>query len=183
MGQPKLLLPWQDGLLIDSVLKAWTDSAVSQVVVVIRHDDHELAEACRRWPVTLIRPEIEPPDMKASVLCGLRHIQSACDPDATDRCFVAPADLPLLSAALIDQLMAETADSRSIVVPSFGDKQGHPAHFPWSMMRQIETLGPDEGINKIVKSSKTLDVPLPRSAAVTDIDTMSEYEQMVEKLR
>ena len=146
MGQSKLLLPWGDHTIIDAVLRAWTTSQVDQVVVVIRCDDEDLRDACERWPVQIVATDQDPPDMKASIQIGLRHL-SAVASDG-DRCFIAPADLPMLTSELIDQILAN--DSDKIVVPKFGDKSGHPALLPWRITRQIFELAADQGVNQIV---------------------------------
>ena len=47
MGEPKLLLPWRDGTLIEHVLAQWLASRVACVTVVVHPDDQELAAVCR----------------------------------------------------------------------------------------------------------------------------------------
>jgi len=129
MGQPKLLLPWNGWTVLDQVLCAWTESLVENIVVVVRRDDEALQVACRRWPVHLVQPMDDPPDMKSSVLAGLTFLSEFWQPADEDRCFVAPADLPRLSAELIDQLLATNVPTEKIVVPQFEDRTGHPALF------------------------------------------------------
>jgi len=181
MGQSKLMLPWPtpvqpDGLLIDSVLRAWTSSCVTRIVVVVRSDDKQLAVACRRWPVTLLQPATPPIDMKASVQLAVSFLNDVYQPDATSRCFVAPADLPALTHEIIDRLAATSFDSERIVVPSFGSRQGHPALLPWAMMSEVLTLLDDQGIDQIVKRHDKTIVSFPATDLVDDVDTPEEYE-------
>ncbi|MCP4505106.1 MAG: NTP transferase domain-containing protein, partial [Fuerstiella sp.] len=72
MGQPKLMLPFAEGLLIDRLLKAWTDSEVFRVIVVVRQNDRNLSEACHRWPVDVVHPGTDPTDMKESIQVGAK---------------------------------------------------------------------------------------------------------------
>ena len=181
MGRSKLMLPWPtpaqpDGLLIDSVLRAWTSSCVTRIVVVVRADDEPLAAACRRWPVTLLQPEKPPIDMKASVQLAVSFLNDVYQPGATSRCFVAPADLPALTHEIIDCLAATPFDSERIVVPSFGSRQGHPALLPWTMMSEVLTLADDQGIDQIVKRHDKTTISFPAANLVDDIDTPDEYE-------
>lgn len=178
MGQSKLLLPWGDGLLIDQVLHAWTSSEVRQVFVIVRKDDLELAEACRRSGAQIIFPTSDPQDMKESVQCGLRVIAESFRPSEQDRCFVAPADLPTLTPQIIDRLIATEVDASTIVVPQFGEKQGHPALLPWQITREIFELGPDEGVDRVVKRHEKLAVAFAESERVMDVDTPEEYQRM-----
>ena len=48
MGEPKLLLPWRDGTLIEHVLAQWLASRVACLTVVVHPEDVELAAICRR---------------------------------------------------------------------------------------------------------------------------------------
>ena len=71
MGEPKLLLPWGETTIIESVLAAWRASRVARIVVVVHPEDTRLAELCRAASAMVIQPEIPPPDMKASVCHAL----------------------------------------------------------------------------------------------------------------
>jgi molybdenum cofactor cytidylyltransferase len=181
MGQPKLLLPWGDGLMIDRVLQAWTRSRVSQVVVVIRQADTALAAVCQRWPVRLVQPPNDPEDMKESVQIGLRVIAEEFQPTGQDRCFIAPADLPTLSASIIDRMIAAESDPATIVVPQFGDKQGHPVLLPWPITEEIFQLGEHEGVNRIVERHEKRMIPFSQRDAVSDIDTPADYRRGLDR--
>jgi molybdenum cofactor cytidylyltransferase len=183
MGQPKLLLPWSHGKLIDQVLEAWTSSRVSHVVVVVRRDDPELCRACERWPVVVVRPEDPPGDMKASVQIGLRYLESQFQPTANDRCFIAPADLPTLTSKIIDRLIDTESDFSSIVVPQFGDRQGHPALVPWEITGEIFQLAEDEGVDRVVQRHKKTAVPFAPEDAINDVDTPEEYQRALQSRR
>lgn len=186
MGRAKLLLPWGDQTVIDQVLQAWTASRVDHVVVVCRRDDGALAEACRRWPVVVVQPEPDPPDMKASIQLGLRRLQASLAPTQRDYCFVAPADLPTLSAPLVDALIA-AAEARAdqppeTIVPRFGDRPGHPALLPWPVTDEIFNLPENAGVDQIVNGRQRIEVPLPPQQWVTDINTPQQYQQLLGRL-
>lgn len=178
MGTAKLLLPWGNGLLIDQVLQAWTGSRVSQIVVVVRKDDRELTAACRNHRVRVVHPEVDPRDMKESVQCGLRAIESVFRPGIRDRCFIAPADLPTLSSDIIDRLIATESDESTIVLPQFGAKPGHPALLPWPMTAEVFQLGEDEGVDRLVKRCDTRAVQFSDDRRVMDVDTPEEYQRL-----
>ena len=106
MGQPKLLLPWDQGTILDCVLQTWLESQVEKVIVVARREDAELLEQLERHPVEIVTPDIAPPDMKQSILHGLEHIEAKYAPDANDAWLFAPADMPTLQRLVIDGLIA-----------------------------------------------------------------------------
>lgn len=177
MGQPKLLLPWGTGKLIDHVLEAWTSSRVNHVVVVLRSDDPELSRACARWSVGIVQPEDPPGDMKASIRIGLRYLETQFQPTANDRCFIAPADLPTLTSKTIDRLIDAESDSSNIIAPRFGDRWGHPALLPWEMTSEIFQLADNHGVDRVVQRHKKTAVQFAAEEAITDVDTPDEYQR------
>jgi len=174
--QHKLLLPWSGTTVIDHVLRAWTESTVKRVVVIVRKDDVQLQEACRQWPIAdLVIPEDDPQDMKRSIQLGLQHIAAAYDPGESDRWMVAPADLPTLNSELINRVIEASRDSDSIVVPRFGERRGHPVAFPWSLMPEVFKLGAAQGINSLTVAERVQWLDLPPDEHPDDMDTPEDY--------
>lgn len=202
MGQPKLLLPWSNegsdvqssqpdvrgictSTVIDHVLHAWTCSRIEEVVVIVRNDDHELRDACSRWQVSIVQPEIAPRDMKESVQHGLRHLQKY-RPNPIDRFFVAPADTPTISTVIIHRLAEVTANQDTIVVPSFAGRSGHPVLLPWGLSQEIFALGENEGVDQVVSRHPQMMVEFSEEERVRDVDTPDEYQaafQLAQKRR
>ncbi len=213
MGQHKLLLPWparQSSIrscspdsqaadtqssgrpaistVIDQVLEAWTTSQVAETIVVIRRDDEALCDACRRWPVTIVHPHEATEDMKGSVCVGLQLLISRGTPLTGSRCFIAPADLPGLTSQVIDRLIAMQAEADKILIPRFGHSlevstAGHPALVPWELTAEIFSLGPQAGVDSLVKRHPQEFVLFPPELAVSDIDTPAEYQAALKALK
>ncbi len=178
-AENKLLLPWKGETVMDQVLRAWTESSATRVIAVVRQDNLPLQEICRRWStIDLLVPEHDPKDMKRSIQLGLLHLSSTCQPDCADRWMVAPADLPTLTAGLIDQLIDASRDSESIVAPRFGDRRGHPVCFPWSLLPDVFRLGHDEGINTLMENHFVQWLDLPAEKRPVDIDTPADYARL-----
>lgn len=178
MGTHKLLLPWLERTVIDHVLEVWQASCVDKLVIVCRKDDHDLAATIKRHQVDLVQPEIAPNDMKASVLCGLQFLIDSENPQAADRCFVAPSDLPTLQTQVIDAVAAAATDPSKVVVPRFAGKSSHPVLFPISVMYQIVKIPPDRGIDHLVNAVEKVFVDLPGEQACPDIDTPQAYQSL-----
>ena len=177
--QHKLLLVWNQRRVIDHVLRAWTNSFVKRVVVVVRKTDHQLQEACQPYPLLdVVIPETDPEDMKRSIGWGLQHIAESYQPVESDRWLVAPADLPTLSRELINQIIDVGADTDAIVVPRFGDRPGHPVSFPWRMADDVFALEPGQGINRIVQSGQVQWLELPAAERPADIDTPEDFQRL-----
>jgi len=181
MGQPKLLLPWDGWTVLDQFLDAWTESLVDNVVVVVRRDDEALHEACRRWPVHLVQPAPDPPDMRQSVLARLDFLSEFWHPADDDRCFVAPADLPQMTSDLIDRLLSASSVSDQIVVPQFDDRIGHPALFSWRTTQQFYNLPDGTGINSVVEQHARQVVQFSAAEYFSDVDTPEDYKRAIEE--
>lgn len=185
MGTHKLLLPWpttnaKRDLVIDAVLRAWTTSQVDHAVIVVRESDHALQEACRRWPVDVLAAASDPPDMKASVLLGARHLESKYAVTELDYCFVAPADLPGISTAVINALLAEVATRECLITPRFGGKVSHPLLMSWPIIDEIAQLAANQGINVITDRHPQHCLDFPIKSRVPDLDTPEEYRAALE---
>ena len=171
----KLLLPWHDGTVIDHVLRMWTSSRADHVVVVVRADDSELQAACQCWPVELVLPEIDPPDMRTSVWRGLQHIEQCFQPSAADRWLVAPADMPSLSTEIVDQVISAGERTERVVVPKFGTRSGHPASFPWELKSTVAEIPADQGLNWLMANHVVEWLDLAEECLPEDIDTPRDY--------
>ncbi|MCC7335065.1 MAG: nucleotidyltransferase family protein [Pirellulaceae bacterium] len=185
MGQSKLLLPWRGTTVIEHVIEAWLRSRVTQVVVVARRDDLELTRRVARQPVVLVTPEQDPLDMKASIQHGIEYLTRTANPRASDGCFIAPADLPRLSAAVIDRLIdarAALSDSMCpVVLPYFGGQRGHPGLLPWSLLMQVPKLSDRQGVNALVDQHSQFNVLFDFGEYIGDIDTMEDYQRLLDE--
>jgi molybdenum cofactor cytidylyltransferase len=179
MGAAKLLLPVGGRPLIERVLGSWTASAVTRTVVVAKPDDDALVEVCRGFDVDVVVPQRAPGDMKSSVRSALGHIESNYAPAPRDAWLVAPADMPGLSTAAIDAVLAAyDAHDAAAVVPTIDGRRGHPALLPWSSAALVDTLADDEGINALVAKMLVHEVAWPDAGLVHDLDTPSDYARL-----
>lgn len=188
MGEQKLLMPWSDHKVIDSVVSAWNSSRVEEVLFVVREDSEPLREAINvasgvvensragAGGASLCVLESDTPDMKSTIQQGLLCLQERWQPQAEDWCLIAPADLPRISSQLIDRVIAESHGDK-IVVPVYGEKIGHPVAFPWPMTNAIFELAADEGINAMFERCPVKKIKFDSELRVRDIDTPEDYDR------
>lgn len=191
IGRPKLLLPLLDGrALIEQVLSAWRASLVDEIVVVMRRGDAPLARLCAGPRTTMVQPDVDPPDMKASLAAGIANLRETQRPTTDDAWLVAPADMPFLAAQSIDAVIAAyrqqlaardaTIDSSptKIVVPHHAGRRGHPVVLPWSIAAELAALGPDEGLKQLIARHPLLTVDVADAGILTDVDTPEDYARL-----
>ena len=182
MGQPKLLLPWGESTILETVLKAWRASRVSAVVIIVHPDDAELAARALGDRTTVVIASPPPPDMKASVQHGLARTAELFSPARGDAWLVAPADLPLVSPQTIDQLLAAHDPAKpSILVPTHNGRRGHPVLFPWPLAHDAHHLAADEGINALLERFATAEVAAAADAVADDVDTQADYRRLYDR--
>lgn len=176
MGEPKLLLPWQGRPLIEHVLSAWRATRVDRIVVVIHAPDERLSQSCRAMGVDVVLANPRPVDMKASVQQGLDDLASRVQPLLGDAWLTAPADMPELSAAAIDRLIAahDPAIPRALIAAHEG-RSGHPILIPWIWTPRVSQLGPDEGLDSLLRSMPLEKIECGPPARAADIDTPADF--------
>jgi len=183
MGAHKLLLPLGDQTVIDRVLASWRRSAVTRVVVVVRGEDALLVERCIAAGVDVVTAETTPRDMKASVQLALRHVATRYSPKPNDAWLLAPADLPRLSAAVIDAVLgAYDSDRPSAVAPAFGGKRGHPLLMPWALAERVDALTDDVGINALLQGTYVREVAWGDDSILRDVDTPGDFARLLESI-
>jgi molybdenum cofactor cytidylyltransferase len=117
--------------------------------------------------------------MKESIARGLDRIAQLWSPAPHDAWLVAPADLPLLSAAAIDQVLAAHEPLRpTIVVPQCGGRRGHPVLFPWELAAEVGLLPPDAGVNDLLRRHPPRAIDCAAAAFADDIDTPEDYRRL-----
>jgi molybdenum cofactor cytidylyltransferase len=183
MGSPKLLLPWGRHTVIAQVLAAWNASQVERTVVVVGPRGAELASICRAAGALVVEAREQPADMKASVRLGLRAIEAQLAPGAEDAWLLAPADMPLLSAALVDRVIdawkhARPPERGAVFVATRAGRRGHPVLFPWPYAAQVFRLADGQGINCVVEAAKTVGVPCDAFGIGEDLDTPDDYRRL-----
>ena len=188
MGRPKLLLPIAGRPLILHTLAAWQASRVMRIVVVVRPDDELLAEVVRATGVDLAIPPIAPPDMKASINYGLKHIEQTYFPAEADAWLVAPADMPGLSPLIINRLIDEAAVKPDrVIIPTLGGRRGHPVLLPWPLTARASQLAEGQGLATLIDGANPLLLPCDAldaapTRAFADIDTPEELNRFSEPI-
>jgi molybdenum cofactor cytidylyltransferase len=180
MGRPKLALPLGGCTVLQRVLAAVREGGVRETVVVLGPHVAELAplaEAAGAY--ALLLPE-ETPDMRATVERGLRWLEERFCPAPEERWLLLPADHPTLDPDLVRRLLAARAAGRSLVIPTFQGKRGHPAVIAWRHVAGIRALPPGEGLNRYFRQheGETLEVPVESADVLCDLDTPEDYERL-----
>ncbi|QGJ72123.1 Hypothetical protein PBC10988_38390 [Planctomycetales bacterium 10988] len=181
MGSAKLLLPLNKQTVWETVCSTWCESEVDHVVAVLPPDEPEIHSLTKPFRIQPVTPSQRPADMKASVLCGIEWIEQNFQPEPYDVLLVAPSDLPLLQTSTIDLLLSKYCGGiDQLLLPTHGEKQGHPLLLAWSMVNHIRALEANEGINQLLKDHRVSCVEVGSRRQWEDVDTPEDYKNLRE---
>ena len=161
--------------VVSRVASAIAQSDVGDIVLVVAAKESEVVKAAGpgRWKT------IENPDARDGLASSLRLGLQSSD-QATDGVLIALADMPGISAELVNSLLAAFAESsRAIVFPIAADgRTGHPVIWPRSLVPALEALSGDAGGKAILGDYRELWRPVPFAdiGAFADIDTRDDLE-------
>ena len=181
MGQPKLALPWMNGLPIIAHMAELFRQAEVDPIVIVTGADRSAIEACleKQPVVTVHNPAYSELGMIDSVRIGLRSLQET----PCTAVLISPGDLPAMTVETIRSLIATFKRIRaSIVAPSFDGRRGHPVLLSRPEWEAILEL--DEGktlrdfLNARPEMIHHLEVSDP--GIVLDLDTPEDYASGVE---
>lgn len=90
---------------------------------------------------------------------------------------ILPGDLPLIQSASLKRV-ADGLLTNKVVVPTFGQRQGHPVGFRRECFDALVRLSGEEGARSVIKTyrhmDQVLDLPLDDVGLVTDVDTLDD---------
>ena len=170
MGSNKLLAEVGGKPLIHHAVEAALGSAAAPVVVVTGNS----ADQLRRALAPLAPRFVDNPDfskgLSASLKCGLRSL-----PDDIDGAVVLLGDMPGVTSALIDKLIAsfDPSEDRAICVATRHGKRGNPVLWARRFFPEMLTIEGDVGARQLIGQNAELvcEVEAGDDAPLTDIDT------------
>ena len=182
MGRPKLSLPVGDRTVLECVLAALRAGGIEQRLVVIGPHVPELIRPANNAGAHVCRLPEATPDMRATLMHGLRWLAERFAPCAEDAFLLVPADHPTLDAEVV-RLLVKARDNhpeKTIFVPTFGGRRGHPTLIGWRHVNGIRSHPAGEGLNTYLRNcaDDTLEIAVTSAAVLCDLDTPQEYEAL-----
>lgn len=173
MGRPKALLRYRGRTFLEHILDAVKAARIEKTVIVVGHHRAEISHAFPELRLVL-NPDYEQ-GMSTSVKAGVRAL-----PAGPAGVGIFLVDHPLIQPATIEALAQQLQPGR-IVVPSWEGRRGHPVLFAADLLPEILALGPDEGLNVVVRRSpeRVSAVPVIDSGVLQDIDTPEQFEKLL----
>lgn len=185
MGRPKLLLPLGGRSVLECVIAAVKEAGVDTVLVVVGPHVRELLPVAREAGASVLELDEETADMRTTVQHGLDWLERHCEPSPDDQWLLLPADHPTLDPEIVRAVLQARLDApdRSIVIPTYRGKRGHPALLTWRHVPSIRAFLPGQGLNTYMRqrADEVLEKPMPSDAVLVDLDTPEDYARLRER--
>jgi molybdenum cofactor cytidylyltransferase len=147
MGEAKALLPYQGLTFVEHLLAVTRHPRVGLTRVVLGAHAEEIRGKLKVGPAAILVN----PDWPKGQLSSLQAAIRSLPPQITSGLILCPVDHPLVTLRLIAQLIAGFESSgRSIVLPTFNGRRGHPVIFRSTLYDELLAASPDVGARQIV---------------------------------
>jgi molybdenum cofactor cytidylyltransferase len=175
MGQPKLLLPFREKTIIETVVETVVSSKVDNTLVVLGSERKKIENKLNKFPVKIVFNPKFRQGMLSSVHCGFKTL-----PDETQAVMVVLGDQPTISKEIIVRIIdAYQKTGKGIVLPVYKKNRGHPVIIDMKYKGEVEALSSDIGLRGTVYShpEDILEVAVDTAAILQDIDDEGDYRR------
>ena len=173
MGKPKLLLPLEQGTVLEQTIDNFLNSKVDEVIVVVGNRAEEMTNLIANRPVVVAVNPVYRHGMSTSIVAGLSFIS-----DETQAVMLALADQPFVDTQTINHIIeAFRTHNKGIAIPVYQGRRGHPVIFAIKYKEKLLRLKGDIGGREIIDQhpSDILEVPVNCEGICIDIDTVDSY--------
>ena len=177
MGSPKALLPYHGHTFLEHLIEV-TEHPRLGVRRVITGASH--AEIVRQLPLPLdivVMNRSWQKGQLSSIRAAIESLRSV----ETEGMLVALVDHPLITGAVVEALVAAFDRSpRSIVLPTWQGRRGHPVIFPARLFSELYHASDDVGARAVVWAHKNevVEVPTEEEGVVLDIDDRATFDKL-----
>lgn len=178
MGQPKMLLPWGSGTVIQQVVSVLQDAGIEDILVVTGAErdalDTQLAQIGEVH--TVFNTKYAENDMLGSVQCGLAAMRPG-----TRAALICLGDQPQVRAGSVRVILeAFAASGAPLIVPSYQMRRGHPwlvARALWPELLKLEA--PVTARDFLQAHSREIEyVEVNSHTILEDLDTPEDYSKL-----
>lgn len=177
MGQNKLILPFKDSTIIESVIKEVLSSNLDQAYIVCRED--EVKGLAGKYPIHIIVNKRAYEGQSTSIVKALEQIEAR---DHNDSYMFFMGDQPLIHRQFINEMIDFYYENKaSILVPLYHNKRGTPVIFSSKWKDDLLKLTGDEGGRQIIRQNmkEVLAYEVDNEYLGRDIDTMDGYKEIL----
>jgi molybdenum cofactor cytidylyltransferase len=175
MGFPKMLLPFGDTTIIETVIKNVSQSDANDILVVLGAEREAIARKVKKTKARFCFNEKYKEGMLSSVKCGFNNL-----PFDFNAALIFPGDQPMIKTKTINAIIdAFLFSGKGLIIPVYKNKRGHPLLIDKKYMAEIANISPSIGLQLLSDrfSEDVFEVKTEDPGILEDIDTYEEYLQ------
>ena len=168
MGSPKALLPYQGRPFLEHLLEVTAHREIGARRVVLGADAEPIAKAVNLKPDEVVINHDWEKGQLTSIQAALRSL-----PPGTEGILLCLIDHPLISAALVQDLIEQFQKTRKpIVLPLYEGRRGHPVIFAASLYDELVRAPLETGARAVVwaHQSDVEEVPTNEEGCVLNLN-------------
>lgn len=183
MGSPKALLDFRGLPFAVRILEALEVLEVKTRVVVLGPDAPRIRPSLASHDCMMVE-NLEP---ETGPIASLRAALRALQPLQPSAVLVWPVDLPHVRVATVDRLLeAYRRTSAPAVVPTFGERRGHPVIWGAALFGELLTsdAATRDGARVVLHAhaAEIASVAVDDPAVIDDLNTPDDYERLVREI-
>ena len=175
MAKPKLLLPFGERSIIETVLDNAASSKANYSLLVTGEFREKINQKTKLFPaIAVFNPDYKH-GMLSSVQMGFRSL-----PQGAQAAIVLLGDQPAIDHKIIDRIIEGYSQTKKgIIIPTYKKERGHPVLFDMKYKNEILALNQKVGLRGIVYGhpEDVFEMPVNDSAILRDIDNMEDYKR------
>ena len=168
MGSPKALLPYQGRPFLEHLLEITVHPEIGVRRVVLGADAESIAKAIPLKANEMIINSLWEKGQLSSIQAAVRKL-----PAGTEGMLLLLIDHPLISSALVSELIAQFYKSKKpIVLPVFEGRRGHPVVFSASLYPELLRAPLETGARAVVwaHADEVEEVPTNEEGCVLNLN-------------
>ena len=179
MGEAKLLLPFGEKTIIETVIDNVVQSKVEKILVVLGSNREKIERKIKNYFLKIAFN----PDFQSGMLSSVHEGFQAL-PEYAQAALIVLGDQPFSATSVIDDLIdAYRKKGKGIVLPVYKGERGHPVLIDMKYRSEIENLSPDIGLRGTVYNhpEDIEEVEVKDQSILRDIDYLKDYEKELKK--
>ena len=171
----KLLLPFAGKTVIAHIVDQLLASTIDEIHVVVGHQAERISAELSGRAVSIVNNPNYKSGMLSSVRCGLQSLPKDCH-----AVMVVLGDQPSVTIGLIDQMLKSfTTTEKSILVPLYKGKRGHPILFSLIYREEILKQYDDVGLRGLLHSHPDVihELVVSNASVLNDMDYPEDYRR------
>lgn len=174
MGQWKMMLPWQQGTILDASIKNAMQFC-SRIILVTGFRRDELHQRYAQNDNLLL---VDNPDyaegLFSSIAAGASRVES-------EYCFITHGDIPCLNEKIFSKLWVLRGDYA--LIPHYNDTPGHPVLLNQSTLQTAVTQRQTHSMRNALLAGKHRCIDMEEPEIIFDIDTPQDFINLQDNYR